>query len=209
MHACDLADDLGVRKVVVPAHAGLFSAYGLLAGELERTFTAPTLGSRKDLGSAFGDLEARARREMKSGGLPSYSTRKFFEARYQGQSHELILPYRGNSRVESDFRERHRALYGYAAQDKVEVVGITIKLRVPRKAETRFSLRKSPLKRKASKRNVWVGGRFRRVDCMTLEALQPGAKGSGPCVIEEYDSTLLVNPGWSWKVEPYGTRLEK
>jgi N-methylhydantoinase A len=64
VHACDLADDLGVTQVVVPIHAGLFSAYGLLVGELTRTFASPILETAPRLQEKFRELESKAAREM-------------------------------------------------------------------------------------------------------------------------------------------------
>ncbi len=208
LHCCDLAEDLGIDDIVVPAHAGLFSAYGLLAGDLERTFTAP-FAAGESLERQFRALEASAGREMRSGGLNRYVGRRTFEARYRGQSHELSLPYQGTGRVKKAFDSRHRALYGYASRDEVEVVNISLKLKVLGRPSPSLSTEPSP--RPAARRwsRAWVAGRRMKVEVLTREGLARGASGEGPVIVEEYDSTLLVNPGWRWKVTKSGTRLER
>ena len=210
LHACDLAEDLGISRIFVPTHAGLFSAYGLIVGDLERTFTAPVMGERTTLRRDFRALEQSARRQMESDGLPRYSTRRYFEARYVGQSHELLLPYGDSTDIRKSFELKHKRSYGYSTTDAIEVVNIIVKLtssvgrKVGLPSETLATVR--PQRRQ---RRVWVRGQFSEVDVRTREALQRGAGGRGPCMIEEYDSTLLVNPGWRWRVVEQGVLLQR
>ncbi|MDA4121537.1 MAG: hypothetical protein OK404_03915, partial [Thaumarchaeota archaeon] len=58
-------------------------------------------------------------------------------------------------------------------------------------------------------REAWIGGRNRRVSVFARESLRPGSHGRGPCIIEEYDSTLVINPAWRWRAKEYGTRLSR
>ncbi|MBI3841337.1 MAG: hydantoinase/oxoprolinase family protein [Thaumarchaeota archaeon] len=207
-HACDLAEDLGVRTVVVPSHAGLFSAFGLLAGDLTRTFTAPVMKSGAPLSPLFRELEESASKEMAREGFQSYTSARYFEARYEGQSHELLLPFNGDSSLGRTFDARHRALYDYSTRDRVEVVNIQVRTKAdlhgPRTLRSSFEA-----KARATRRRAWIGGRSYLVEAFAREAMRRGERGSGPCIIEEYDSTLVVNPGWKWRVEEYGTRFTR
>jgi N-methylhydantoinase A len=205
-HSCDLSEELGIRDVVVPIHAGLFSAYGLLVGEFTRTFSAPVLQQDPRLRRAFSDLEASVEKEMKAEGFPLYSSQREVEARYYGQSHELILPYGEDSTLKRSFDSLHRALYGYSSSDPMEVVNISIRAVVPRSVGD-LKANRGGKPSEPSVRLAWVGGRTRKVKVLQREALVSGANGVGPCIIEEYDSTLVVNPGWKWRTEDYGTRL--
>ncbi|MFI5404830.1 MAG: hydantoinase/oxoprolinase family protein, partial [Candidatus Gagatemarchaeaceae archaeon] len=94
-HACDLAEEMGIAEVFVPFHPGLFSAYGLLAGELKRTFTRSALGSHFSLAARFRSLEAHARRELAAEGVSGFRFFRAVDVRHIGQSHELTLPYSG------------------------------------------------------------------------------------------------------------------
>ncbi len=209
IHACDLADEMGIRNIVVPAHAGLFSAYGLIVGDITRLFTAPVMDTPRDLKRRFRKLEEEVRREMESEGLRRFRSEPFLEARYLGQSHELVLPFESDKSVRSRFEERHKSLYGYSSPDPVEVVNIGVRARVtgvkppwPRQDRTRTFLAKT-------RRDAWVGGKEHSLNVFRREEIPIGSSGRGPCIIEEYDSTLVVNPSWSWRTVEYGVLLDR
>jgi len=209
VHACDLAEELGIDEFLVPIHAGLFSAYGLLTGELTRTFSMPVMSSSSRLEERFRRLEGSAKKEMHLEGFRHFSLSRFFEGRYQGQSHELLLPFVADSRIREVFDARHVELYGYSLPDKVEVVNIkvraTVRRRNPRGLQSRSSLRAAP----PSERRAWMGEEQLQAKVFTRESLKPGDGGRGPCIIEEYDSTLVVNPSWKWSAERFGTRVTR
>jgi N-methylhydantoinase A len=209
VHACDLAEEMGINEVVVPPHAGLFSAYGLLAGELTRTFTSPVMQADPRLEERFQKLEATARRELGSEGFRHFTYNRSFEGRYMGQSHELLLPFDSDSNMRAAFDARHKTLYGYSLTDKLEVVNI--KVRTTAKRQDVGALRSQRTRPPAppAKRMAWVGKESRSTKVFKRESLRPGDGGSGPCIIEEYDSTLVVNPSWRWSSEHYGTRVTR
>jgi N-methylhydantoinase A len=209
IHSCDLADEMGIREIIVPVHAGLFSAYGLLVGDLTRTFTAPVMDSPGQLKRRFEELQDEARREMEREGFLRFSIERFLEARYLGQSHELLMPYEGDERVNGAFQTRHRALYGYASPDPVQVVNIGVRARIVGAEPVGLKQESVGRPRKPRRREAWIGGTTQEVDVFSRETMHEGDCGRGPCVIEEYDSTLVVNPSWSWRAEEYGTRLER
>ncbi|HEV2139463.1 MAG TPA: hydantoinase/oxoprolinase family protein [Nitrososphaerales archaeon] len=209
VHACDLAEEMGITDIVVPPHAGLFSAYGLLAGELTRTFTMPLMRADPRLKEQFLKLEASAKKELQSEGFTRFTYDRFFEGRYLGQSHELLLPFESDSSMRAAFDSRHRALYGYALTDKLEVVNIKVRAAVRRKDVGALRSRGTLPPTRPTMRMASVGREPRRVKVFRRESLRPGDAGRGPCIIEEYDSTLVVNPSWRWSSEEYGTRLTR
>lgn len=209
VQACDLAEEMRIDEVIVPAHAGLFSAYGLLAGELTRSFTSPVMETELRLKERFKSLESAAANEMHLEGFRHFVTSRYFEGRYQGQSHELLLPYTADSETKAAFDAKHKDLYGYSLPDKMEVVNITVRATVRRRPpgflQSYTALRPAPPSyRRASMRGIHQSTRV-----LTHESLRPGDGGRGPCIIEEYDSTLVVNPAWKWSAERYGTRLKR
>ena len=208
LQACDLAEEMGIREIVVPVHAGLFSAYGLLAGELTRTYISPIMQTGARLEGRFRELEASAAKEMRREGFRRLDFARFAECRYLGQSHELLIPFSGDS-LRADFDGRHEELYGYSIPDAMEVVNIKVRAtaRKPVVAPLRSASSRGEADR--TQRRAWLGGRRLRADVLTRESLDPGSMGRGPCIIEEYDSTLAVNPSWKWSVESYGTRLTR
>jgi len=209
VHACDLAEELGIDELLVPVHAGLFSAYGLLAGELARTFTQPIMESEPPLEARYEELERSATEAMHSEGFRHFGLSRYFEGRYLGQSHELLLPFASDSKVRTAFDARHEELYGYSLPDRVEVVNIRVRATVSRLTPGGLRARRSLHQAPPSERTVWMGGEQVSAKVFTRESLRPGDGGRGPCIIEEYDSTLIVNPSWKWSAERYGTRVTK
>ena len=209
VQACDLAEEMGISDVLVPAYAGLFSAYGLLAGEPTRTFSLPVMDTEPRLEGRFRRLESEAAASMRSEGFNQIRTSRHLEARYLGQSHELLIPFHSDLRTRRDFDSKHRNLYGYSLPDKMEVVNIRVRATVEGQRRPVLSYTESASRRKPAERLAWVSGRSRTVDVLTRASLRPRDRGRGPSIIEDYDSTIVVNPTWLWSVEPYGVKLTR
>lgn len=209
VHCCDLAEELGIKEVIVPVHAGLFSAYGLLVGELSRTFALPVSRRRGPISAYFERLGKMAAAEMKHDGFPDFTSHEYVDARYAGQSHELTLPFEGEAGLRTSFDSMHRRLYGYSSTDGIEVVNARLRVAVRRGSTVLLSSAWGRGKRRPGRRSVWFASRRLRVPVYTREEMRLGDAGVGPCVIEEYDSTLVVNPSWRWRLEDYGARLTR
>ena len=121
-HACELAERLEIATVIVPPHAGVLSALGMLTADCLRDFSQSALG--KDVESVFQELEVRARREFAEEGLPGAVLDRSLDLRYRGQSYEITLPY-NERRL---FHEAHRKLYGYDHQGQ-EVEAVTARVK--------------------------------------------------------------------------------
>jgi N-methylhydantoinase A/oxoprolinase/acetone carboxylase beta subunit len=129
LHACALADALGVTTVIVPARAGVLSAVGLLGAPLQREIVRswPTPSSTEGIESALEALAGDARELV---GVAA-ATSTFVDVRYAGQSHELTV-----TSVE-DFHDEHARRNGYARPDApLEVVSLRARARI----ESRVSL---------------------------------------------------------------------
>ncbi|MDG7008444.1 MAG: hydantoinase/oxoprolinase family protein [Nitrososphaerota archaeon] len=209
LQACDLAEGMGVSEIVVPVHAGLFSAYGLLAGELTRTFTEPVLETEPRLKGRFRELENAAARQLRREGFRHSEATRFVECRYLGQSHELLLPFVGDESIRRQFDARHAELYGYSLPDSMEVVNIRVRASVRRPSIAPLRSGRGARPKRPTERKAWIGGKMVTARVVTREALAPGESGRGPSIIEEYDSTLVVNSGWTWTAEGYGTRVTR
>ena len=108
LHGCDIAADLGIRTVVVPEHAGVLSALGMLMADRVRDYTAGVVGRTWN----FGPLEKAARKDM-----PGSKLERYFDMRYVGQSYELTMP------EGASFHNAHRKMYGYSDQDRADRSG--------------------------------------------------------------------------------------
>ena len=127
LHACQLAENLGIGRVVVPAHAGVLSALGMLVADCVRDYSRSVLN--QDPAAAFADLEATALKEMRDQGYADMTIIRSLDMRYVGQSYELNVP---ESRSD-EFDSAHERRYGYchsgrateAVTARVKVIGKT------------------------------------------------------------------------------------
>jgi N-methylhydantoinase A/oxoprolinase/acetone carboxylase beta subunit len=180
LHACDLADDLGVPTVIVPAAAGVLSAVGLLTSphSLEVVRTWPTPRDHTGLDAAAGAVAADAaallgRRDSPNGAEPMVTV--MLDCRYAGQSHELRV-----SSVAA-FHDEHRRRNGYERRgDPVEVTAIRAVAAHPAPATIAEVC--------AAWRGRWGG-----------EVVV------GPRVVAREDCTIWVPDGWWGEEGPLGS----
>jgi len=205
IHGCDLAEEMGMNHVVVPQHPGLFSAFGLLTVDVSRTFSAPVLSTKLDPESYFIELRQEAARSMKEDGFFDIAFQEYVDLRYKGQSYEITLAYRKGEDLKALFDASHKAVYGYSADDAIEIVNAKVKAvsATPKPVAHPKELKEEPA-REYTMREAWISGQDGVSPVYIREQLWPGAFGKGPCIIEEYDSTTIVNKHWRWAVDKYG-----
>ena len=117
LHACSLADALGMAAVIVPARAGVLSAVGMLCAPRQQEVVRswPTPAEQEGLDRALEELAGEAREQV--GGGESVSVTTLVDVRYAGQSHELTVA------TPADFHDEHERRNGYSRPDApVEVV---------------------------------------------------------------------------------------
>jgi N-methylhydantoinase A/oxoprolinase/acetone carboxylase beta subunit len=118
LHACALADAVGMVAVVVPARAGVLSAAGILAAPRQRDLVRSWPTPRRHEGLAAA-VEALGREAAALVGEAGADVATSLDCRYAGQSHELTVP------EVAAFPEEHRRRNGYALDDvPVEVVAL-------------------------------------------------------------------------------------
>jgi len=222
MHACALAGDLGIRRILIPVFSGLFSALGLIATDYRhvyyRSFMRKTSGLELDeLIDVFDDLHMEAIKDFSELGVNPNAVvlRDYLNARYYGQGYELLVPVdpmgmRSIEEVERAFHDMHRRVYGYAMEDfEVEIVNVRVEAIG---VVSRITLRKME-KFKEDPSSAHVGCRevyFESVDSFVVsniyrrEKLVWGNIIEGPAIIESYDSTIVIEPGWIGRVDEYG-----
>jgi N-methylhydantoinase A len=204
LHACDLAEELGIRRIVIPLHPGLFSALGLLTAELCRTFTQPILRT-ESVERIFAQLREQARKSLMQEGFTIYQTIEQVDLRYQGQAYEITVPYKKGANLTKLFGREHKKLYGYLSLDAVEAVNARLRAVIPTSKAKFVKKRLQPSRSTAPvlSRRVSVMGSRQKVPVHDRTGLLPGVRGKGPCIIEEYDSTTMVGKNWTWRVGPY------
>jgi N-methylhydantoinase A len=201
MHGADLADELGIGRVLVPDGCGVLSALGLVVGDRRRdwvqTVYAPGEPDSRKIESAYGALEIMAASEL----LGADFVRRA-DLRYKGQSHELTVlvhkPLDIESAVEA-FEDEHMNIYGYRAEDgEVELVNIRLTALV---AHMRPTLDASaPGSGSVYTRQAYFGGHWHEAGIWRRDALGT-QEVPGPAVIEEDEATTVVPPGWRANID--------
>jgi N-methylhydantoinase A len=199
LHACEIAEQLGIRSVIVPQYAGALSALGMLMADAVRDYAAGVLG-HDNFEKSVAALEKRARRES-----PGAQIERSADLRYRGQSYELNVPWTGASSAYKAFHREHARIYGYSLPKReVEVVTIRVRARVTL-AKPRI-VRPTMRKGAVGLRRVWISGSWRRVPVWDRQQLAK-APLRGPALVLDYGSTTLVPPGWRFHVDPAGNLL--
>ena len=200
LHACDLAEELEIRDIFVPEHPGLFSAYGLLSVDMLRNYTVPVTG-QEDLEAKFREIEDNVKKQLENEGFNSVEILKYIDMRYAGQSYEITIEHGKRDAVE--FKLEYKRRYGYSSDDPIEIVNarVTGKVKMPKiRIAKHEATNIKPLK---NVRKVWFNGAFIDTPVYTWNTIPPDYSDKGPAVIEGYDSTAVVNPGWRWSTDEY------
>jgi N-methylhydantoinase A len=220
VHACMQAHDLHISRVLVPRDASVFCALGAAISDLRVSLTHPFFarGARLDLGTlndVVSALRERATVTLRRSAQSLRETReyRFLNARYLGQAHEVTVPVESaNGSLGADdldaalarFHDLHEALYAFKnPEQQIEVLNVRYELvGVRTKPETPPQLLEEsvdPATAYSASRPVHfeVDGRFRRFETPVFAGprLQPGNVVTGPAVIQEPYTTLVVCPG--------------
>jgi N-methylhydantoinase A len=214
LHACELAQGLGIPRVIVPAMPGALSAYGILASDILKDYSRtvvlnlhakpPLAGIR----AQFEALEQRARKEFQVEGWDgTLRFERSADLRYRGQGFELNVPF--TNVFVADFHRRHQLRYSYNHPDR-EVELVTLRLRARIKSSRLPAARmgkpqaKTP---KTNKQRVYFGGKSILAAILDREQLPVGRKLHGPAIVTEYSATTLASPGTAFHIDKVGNLI--
>jgi N-methylhydantoinase A len=213
LHAIDVAEQIGIPRVIIPVAPGVFTTEGLLAADLSRSFVhsfpAPrslTSFSVDELESTFDQLERRATAWLDSGAFArERQLTRHADLRYEHQGFELIIPSSeaqvtpgGVAQMEEHFHAEHDQRYRYRLGDvgieavriRTAAVGILAHAARPVSAGTDHDGT-----RELEDRDVYFDqAGWMRTKVVERSSLNVGNDVAGPAIIEEYDSTTIVPP---------------
>jgi N-methylhydantoinase A len=208
MHACALAEELGIGRVLLPEAAGVLSALGLAIADLRRDYVRPLLGALDSaeeavMEAAWKELEARAGAD--AGGEALELTR-LADLRYRGQSFELTVAADDPAALPARFHEAHERRYGYRMQDEpVELVSVRLVAVTP-VAKPALQPAGAAGAQRSRRRMVSFGeDHWQEVEAVDRTSMGAGSKVRGPAIVESPDSTCVVRPGWAGVVDAVGT----
>ena len=226
VHAAGVARKLGLSRVICPPSAGVASALGLLVAPA-RVDRAATVGIRLDRGSvaelesAFRRLEEEALAVLSDTGitLDTASVRRLADGRFLGQGFDLVVQLPEGPYEDGDVeRRRLRSAFEIAYREKfaltppevpIEFINIRVAVRAPI-AGSDVALRGRPPGTAGSAvkgvRPAWSSERCEFAETTVYDRyhLGVGDELTGPAVVEEAGSTLVVPAGATARVAPSG-----
>jgi N-methylhydantoinase A len=204
LHACALAQSLGMRSVLIPNSPGALSALGILNADLRREFSRTVMlapGSPQ-IASHFRALEDEARAACAVEGVKPILSRSA-DLRYRGQGFELRVDWSSNAVAR--FHKLHAQSYGYADPARsVEIVTLRVQAiaRTPKPRVARQALGKSDARHaQIAAHRIFEDGRWRTAALYDRALLQPGNRIAGPAVITELSATTYLPTRWTASVD--------
>ena len=203
LHACAIAEELDMRRVVVPQASGVLSALGLIVSERRRELVSSELlaGEKLTRGrvtEAVGRLATQGREELGSGDA---EVRVRYDLRYAGQAFEITVPGEPEPDVgelRGAFDAAHEQRYGYSDPDAtLELVTVRVAVALPGgELVTSAAARTSQTRQ----REALFDGEW-----LTAAVIRGSDDVTGPAICELREATLVVPPGWSGGADADGT----
>jgi N-methylhydantoinase A len=222
MHAVALAAELGIRKVVVPRAADVFSAWGMLMSDLRRDYFLTRLitlhpENAQRVDAALAEVISGALEQFVRDGIPPANVRflRYGNLRYENQEHsvEVLLPdgaidAAAVEEIATRFHTAYEREYTYRLDAPVEIVGAHVvavaevgKLTPARLPSTGRTLDDAS---KGRRPVDFATEGVQEASIYTGELLEPGMTLAGPAVVETKGTTAVVHPGSEAAVDEYG-----
>lgn len=231
LHANALAREAQIPRTLIPPSPGVASAWGLLVCDLRFDLVRPFLGhlgqslAKEDRGSLqveFDSLQAQAKRKLFDEGIQDEDQQLslYCDMRYVGQSFELSVPFDQSEIVDSKFtgqlisrfQEVHRQAYGHATDDApVEIVHLRITAtgKIPHPEMRELPSTTTDLSTALRARRKVYFSEHGMMDCPIYDRykLNRGHLIQGPAVVDELDSTTVIEPEYQAYVDRVGNLL--
>ena len=211
LHAIDLAEELGVRRLVFPRNPGTLSAYGILFSDITHDIARSRLlpavpESLPAFETLAAELMDEGRTLLERDGIPEADRgyALFADLRYRGQAFELLTRWTGGvdepglAAVAEAFHRQHQERFAYSEHDtlvEILTLRVTATGRLPKPALRPFESGGAPEPK--GRRDVYLGGEWREVPIYDREVLAAESPVAGPAIIDEPYTTILLAEGWS------------
>jgi N-methylhydantoinase A len=222
VHAATLADSAGMNHIVVPPVAGLFSALGMLFADVEHHlakgfYRRITASSAEDINSAALSLVDGARKLLAEEGYTASHQQRItvsLDLQYRSQSAPLTIPLSQYPATEASvatlftaFEEEHRRTFGYVTGEILQSVALKAT------AQGLSATPRTPKRITHANTRALQGGRVRRAyfgaesgwhdTCVIGRGDLDAKPRTGPLIVEEYDTTVIVRPGWTARLDEW------
>ena len=218
VHAAGLAEMLDISRVVVPPFPGVFSSFGLLVADVEHHFVQTYFKTFDEidveaLSELLEGLWQEGRRQLRLEGFDDQHHELITQVdmKYEGQVSDLTVPFPAGSvnraslaAIAQNFDLEHEQSFGYSTDAGYQLVNVRVIARglsEQSRMPERFELAAGSAGAQTS-RNVYFGPNRSWADTPVVSRGSLASQSvNGPLIIEEYDSTTVVPPGWTAAVD--------
>lgn len=216
VHAAAIAELLSMKNLLIPASPGVFTAMGMLAGDVERYYIAPFAALLENVDSAAlahvaAELRAQARATLVEEDIAEEDMDLVAEVdlRFRGQEMSLSVgfdqPFEPAS-VREDFLQQYRSIYNYSSSDSIEIVSIRMTARGLRRGKLDFRTLESSVEPNAApvgERRVFFGPTDGWLTTPVYDRAHIPPTFEGPAILEGSDSTVVVPPAASARLDDF------
>lgn len=215
LHACALAESLGISSILIPRYPGAFSALGLALADVKREYAQTLLlpaepASEHALALTIQALRQRAGRELAEEEIAADARlfNPFLEAQYCGQSYGIRIPFSKSMHAAArSFHRAHKSRYGHCDPTQpVEIVTVGIEAI----GRTSVHLPPSPTgfaNAGLATAAIWHVGRSVTCPVYQRASIKPGDSIDGPAIVTQLDCTTVIDSGWRATADPFANLI--
>ncbi|HWQ48779.1 MAG TPA: hydantoinase B/oxoprolinase family protein [Methanosarcina sp.] len=205
-HACRVADSLGIKTIFIHPYAGVLSAYGMGLAD-QRLIRECYIGNElsdeliESLKTVFSRLELEGHLLMLEQGVQESRINVLYKMhmRYAGSDTQLVIDFADTDVLRKDFEKSHRKRFGFIMEGKaliveavsVETIGINERVLDPVR-----EIEENPVFSPVTTVQMYNNGEFHETPVFQREELKPGTCISGPAVLIEKNTTIVLEPEW-------------
>ncbi|MBN1682472.1 hydantoinase/oxoprolinase family protein [Candidatus Bathyarchaeota archaeon] len=208
MHVCALAEELLIKKVMIPQNPGMFSALGLLSSNIFHDYIKPIVKKIREIDSKslmglINEMKLDGEKALLEEKIPKEKMSFLPKAdlRYSGQGYELTIDLNDLDikQIEASFHKKHQDIYSYFNPlEEVELVNLRLRvigeIEKPKILPLKQVMKLTPIEyRKVFFEDVG----WKETPVYKREFNRWNKKLEGPAIIEQYDSTAILYPNWT------------
>lgn len=225
LFATEVADFLGISTIISPPNPGNLCALGLHVSDVRRDYIRTivrrqSLADEDEIIATWEELAREGVRDIREEGIAEDKIKRRYlaDVRYFGEGHEVqvmipegISGKEAVARMWKDFHAVHDKTFGfhYEGEQDVELVNLRVQA-IGEQHRPRIAMRSgtSEPARPVTERDVfWKGAGWVRCPIFARDALAVDQEVSGPAIIEEYGSTVVVPGRWAARADAYGNLI--
>ncbi|CAN5730323.1 hydantoinase B/oxoprolinase family protein [soil metagenome] len=208
-HACQIADALGIKKILIHPLAGVLSAYGIGTANVasikhESIESLLDENSLEMAGKMLERLTQSCELELADQliGTEKLVRTKSLALRYEGTDSSIMVPLESIAKMKALFEKTHSDRFGFVSPEKklvIESVSINVEATMPAPNMAPAMNRRAP--KQLPKCTIYLAGNWQEVQLWTSEDLSSESLIEGPALIAEKMSTTLIENGWQASVD--------